>query len=207
MNIEIGYFPKNYYDSTPDAGGYFPFALEGTTPYVLSMDGLYLPECDEDFLPLWMKNIKAFPLYFCAEIPSFYKDEYEYNCKKYDIHYKYLNKNKKFFVSVVKVQNEKQFRNIFPFYITLGSGNDVVLWSTNKDVFSVEKRDWKGNWEGMVAEAVVVKVEDDTSVFWIGYDGDNIGIISNQAYFSTYKNIIRTLPEFVIPKLCEYEEI
>ncbi|MBD8591392.1 hypothetical protein IFT92_27045, partial [Peribacillus simplex] len=68
MNIEVGYFLKRYYDSNPDAGDFFPFAIEGTTPYVFLMAGFYLPECDENFLPLWMRNMKAFPLYFCAEV-------------------------------------------------------------------------------------------------------------------------------------------
>ena len=201
MNIEVGYFPKGYYDSNPDAGGFFPFAIEGTTPYVFSMDGFYLPECDQNFLPLWMRNIKAFPLYFCAEVSSYCKDEFEHNCKEFNISYRYLNNR----YVVTEIQNEKQFQEIFPFYITLGSGNDLVLWSTNKDVFSVEQREWKGNWEGKIAGTVVVKVEVDTSIFWIGYDGDNIGVISSQSYFATYKKIINTFPDFVVPKLCKYE--
>ena len=201
MNIEVGYFPKRYYDSNPDAGGFFPFAIEGTTPYVFSMDGFYLPECDQNFLPLWMRNIKAFPLYFCAEVSSYCKDEFEHNCKEFNISYRYLNNR----YVVTEIQNEKQFQEIFPFYITLGSGNDLVLWSTNKDVFSVEQREWKGNWEGKIAGTVVVKVEVDTSIFWIGYDGDNIGVISSQSYFATYKKIINTFPDFVVPKLCKYE--
>ncbi|MGM0867372.1 MAG: hypothetical protein ACQEWF_22135 [Bacillota bacterium] len=205
MDIEVGYLPKRYYDSNPDAGGFFPFALEGTTPYVFSMDGFYLPECDEHFLPLWMRNIKAFPLYFCAEVPSYLKDQIEHNCQEFNIDYRYLTNKYDRSVIITVIQNEKQFKEIFPFYITLGSGNDLVLWSTNKDVFRLEQRGWKGNWEGKVAETVVVKVEVDTSIFWIGYDGDNIAVISNQSNFSTYEKIIRTFPDFVVPKLCEYE--
>lgn len=52
MEIEVGYFPKRYYDSNPDAGGFFPFAFEGTAPYVLALDGFYLPRCNENILPL-----------------------------------------------------------------------------------------------------------------------------------------------------------
>ncbi|MGE6612866.1 MULTISPECIES: hypothetical protein [Peribacillus] len=201
MDIEVGYLPKRYYDSNPDAGGFFPFALECATPYVFSIDGFYLPECDENFLPLWMRNIKAFPLYFCSEVSSYWKDEFEHNCNKFNISYRYLTNR----YVVTEIQNEKQFQEIFPFYITLGSGNDLVLWSTNKDVFSVEQREWKGNWEGKIAGTVVVKVEVDTSIFWIGYDGDYISVISNQSNFSTYEKIIKTFPDFVVPKLCEYE--
>ncbi|MET3321523.1 UNVERIFIED_ORG: hypothetical protein ABIC97_004626 [Peribacillus simplex] len=52
MEIEVGYLPKRYYDSNPDAGGFFPFAFEGTAPYVLALDGFYLPRCNENILPL-----------------------------------------------------------------------------------------------------------------------------------------------------------
>ncbi|MBM7584614.1 hypothetical protein JOC86_001151 [Bacillus pakistanensis] len=205
MDIEVGYLPKRYYDSNPDAGGFFPFTLEGTTPYVFSIDGFYLPELDENFLPLWMRNIKAFPLYFCAEVPTYLKYEIEHKCQEFNIGYRYLTNKYDRSVIVTAIQNEKQFKEIFPFYITLGSGNDLVLWSTNKDVFRLEQREWKGNWEGKVVETVVVKVEVDTSIFWIGYDGENIAVISNQLNFSTYEKIIRTFPIFVVPKLCEYE--
>ena len=62
-----------------------------------------------------------------------------------------------------------QFREIFPLYITIGSGNDLVLWSINKDVFRVEHREWKGIWEGKIAETIVVRAGVDTSTFWIGH--------------------------------------
>ncbi len=205
MDIEVGYLPKRYYDSNPDAGGFFPFAFEGTAPYVFSIDGFYLPKCDENFLPSWMVNIKAFPLYFCTEIPSYWIEEFDHTCKEFTISYRYLTNKYERSVIVTKIQNEKQFRELFPFYITLGSGNDLVLWSTNKDVFSVEQREWKGNWKGKVAEAVVAKVEADTSIFWIGYDGTSIAVISNLPHFSTYEEIIKTFPEFIVPELCEYE--
>ena len=140
MEIEVGFLPKRYYDSNPDAGGFFPFAFEGTEPYVLALEGFYLPKCDGNFLPLWKRNIKAFPLYFCAEIPSYWKENFENTCKKFNISYRYLINKYERSVLVTEVQNEKQFREIFPIYITFGSGNDLVLWSTNKDVFSVEQR-------------------------------------------------------------------
>ncbi len=41
MEIEVGFLPKRYYDSNPDAGGFFPFAFEGTEPYVLALEGFY----------------------------------------------------------------------------------------------------------------------------------------------------------------------
>ncbi len=79
-------------------------------------------------------------------------------------------------ISVTEIKNANQFREIFPIFISIGSYNDLVTWSTNKDIFRVEERQWKGNWEG---EAVVVKIDKKMSVFWIGYDGDYIVVLSN----------------------------
>lgn len=197
MDVEISYIPKHYFSSEPDAGGFFPFAIDGTANYVF--DTFYHSECNENWLPLWMENMKAFPLYFSAQIPFYWKEDYEHICKEFNINYRYLTDKQEFSVSVTEVQNEKQFREILPFYVTLGSENDLVLWSANKDVFSVEQREWKGNWEGKVAEAIVVKLEADTSIFWIGYDGDSIAVISNNPQFSTYEQICGTLPKFINP--------
>lgn len=204
MDVEIGYLPKYYYSAEPGAGGHFPFALEGNIPYVFALDGFYLPECDENWLLLWMENITAFPIYFCAEIPSYWKEDYEHTCRTCNIDFKYLFNNHRFSVTVIEVQSVKQLREVFPVFISIGSGNDLVLWSTNKDAFRVEQREWKGNWEGKIAEAVVAKIENNTSVFWIGYDGDSIAVLSNNPSFSSYENICKTLPTFLNPSECEY---
>lgn len=206
MDIEVGYLPKRYYDSDPDMGGFFPFAFEDTTPYVLSLD-FYLPECDERFLPLWMRSIQAFPLYFCAKVPAYLNKEFKQTCKEFAISYRYLtNKENKDegSVLVAEIQNEKQFQGVFPLYITLGSGNDLVVWSTTKDVFTMEPRKWRGDWEKKMEETVVAKSEANTSIFWIGYDGDSIAVISNQSNFSTYEEVIKTFPDFVVPKPIEF---
>ncbi|WP_299094241.1 hypothetical protein [uncultured Metabacillus sp.] len=205
MDVEIGYFPKHYYCDEPDAGGFFPFAIEGTTKYVFDISNIYLPKCDENWLPLWMEKLKAYPIYFCAQIPSYWKEEYVLTCKKSNIGYRNLFDTDQFSVLVTQVEGDKQFRKVIPFFISLGSGNDLVLWSMSKDVFSIEKRKWKGNWKDKIAEAVIVKIEGDTSIFWIGYDGDSIAVISNNPQFSTYEKICRTFPEFINPTQCEYE--
>ncbi|WP_243292623.1 hypothetical protein [Bacillus sp. FJAT-47783] len=205
MEVEIGYFPKYYYSSEPDAGGHFPFAIEGNPLYVFSVDGIYLPECNDNFLPLWMESIKAFPIYFCVEIPSYWKEGYEELCRKWNINYKYLSNNPKLSVTVTVIQNVIQFREIIPIFISIGSGNDLVIWSTNKDFFRVEERQWKGNWEGKISEAVVVKIDKNISVFWIGYDGHSIVVLSNNPNFSTYETICETFPAFVKPTKSEYE--
>ncbi|KAB2331728.1 hypothetical protein [Bacillus mesophilum] len=205
MDVEIGYFPKYYYSSKPNAGGHFPFAIEGNLPlYVISIDGFYPPDFNENFLPLWMENTKAFPVYFCAEIPSYWKVEYEDLCQKCNIKYKYLSNNSRLSVSVTEIIDINQFLKIFPIFNSIGSSNDLVIWSSDKDIFHVEECEWQGNWKGKVGEAVVVKIDKEISVFWIGYDGDSVMVLSNNTNFSSYETICNTLPSFVKPTKREF---
>lgn len=205
VNIEVGYLPKSYYDRNPSIEGFFPFALEGEVPYVFSIGDFYLPECDERFLPLWMKNIQAYPLYVYAEVPFYWQEEFEHFCKVQSIPYRYLGRTNERLMALAEVKTQEQFQQIVPFYITLGSGNDVVLWSNKQDAFRVEPREWKGLREGAVKETLVVSVEADTSVFWIGHDANDITVLSTHSYFSTYEKISETFPDFVIATPCEYE--
>lgn len=204
MNIEVGYFPKSYYSSKPNAGGFFPFALEGETNYVFDSSVFYLPECPDEFIPLWMNNVKAFPIYFCSEILHFWQEEFEEECNASNIQYSRISSHKKRSIFISEIENEEQLNAILPFYLRLGTSNELVVWSSNKNVFSVDKREWIGNFKGDIRETVIVKMEADSSVFWIGYDGDSIVTISNQLQFSTYEKIVQTFPHFVSPKQCEF---
>lgn len=203
MKLEIGFFPNYFYSKDPDAGGLFPFGMEEIPSYVFSMGNFYLPKCNENFVPNLMENIQAFPIYFCAEFSNFWKKEYEKQCQKSDVKFKYLYQEGNRLISVAAVENMSQFKAIFPLYISMGSSNDIVMWSTNKDIYSVEERVWKGNLEGKRAIVPVVKLDKKVSLFWIGYDGDSIIGLSNNDAFSTYENICESLPYFVKPALCE----
>ncbi|WP_409293959.1 hypothetical protein V1498_12155 [Peribacillus sp. SCS-26] len=152
-----------------------------------------------------MEQIEAFPIYFCAEIPSFRKEDYEKLCKKQDIVYKYLKSNAVMAISVTDIKNMNQLRKLMDVFISIGSSNDLVVWSTKRDSFRVEERRWQGNWEGKIRDAIVVTVDEDTNVFWIGHDGDSIVVISNSKKFSSYENIGKTFPSFVRPTVIEYE--
>ncbi|PLT28459.1 hypothetical protein [Peribacillus deserti] len=77
-----------------------------------------MPEINENFLPLWMEQIEAFPIYFCAEIPSYRKGNYEKLCKKQDIVYKYLKSNGEMAISVTDIKNINQLRKLLDVYIS-----------------------------------------------------------------------------------------
>lgn len=206
MKIEVGYFPKRYYSSKPDISGFFPFALDGKTKYVFDISGFYLPESNDEFIPSWMTNVKAFPIYFCAGVSDFWQEEFEEECATANIRYHCIGNTKDHSVLVSEIENEKQLKEIFPFFIKLGASNDLVLWSSNKNVYSLEEREWTGVYEGGIRKAVVVTMEADTSIFWIGYDGHSITTISNQSQFSTYEKITQTFPEFIIPNFFKFAE-
>lgn len=203
MKLDIGFLPKYYYSKDPDAGGCFPFGMEETPSYVFSMDNLYLPECNKNFVPSLMENIQAFPLYFCAEFSSFWKKDYEEKCYKGDIQFKFLYQKENRIISVANVENMSQFKVVFPLFVSMGSSNEIVMWSTNTDIYSIEERVWKGNWEGKRAIVPVVKFDKKVSLFWIGYDGDSIMGLTNNDEFSTYESICENLPLFVKPELFE----
>lgn len=205
MNLEVGYFPKSYYGPKPDAGGYFPFALDGEPKYVFAISGFNLHESGNELVPSWMNHAKTFPIYVCAEVSDFWQDEFEQYCSAWNIQSSCIGRSKNYSFFVSEIENEKQLKAIFPYYIMLGIAHDLVVWSSHENVFSLEKREWTGNYEGHIRKTVVIKMKADTSLFWIGHDGDYIVTISNQPQFSTYEEIAQTFPEFVTLKVDEYE--
>lgn len=205
MDVDISYLPAHYFSSDPDNGGFFPFAIEGPTNYVFDIGNIYLPDDGDCWLPMWMKNLSAFPLYCCMEVPSYWKEEFEEICKSNYISYKSLAYKKKSDMKIAEVYDLKQFQMLLPFCITIGSSNSLALWSTNRAAFSVEKRKWKGNWFKKFDDSVVVHLEKGSSVFWVGYDGTSIAVISNNHLFSTYEKLISTFPEDMKPTFWELE--
>lgn len=141
-------------------------------------------------------------IYIGVEIRT-WKSSFGNECEKFNLHHKFLRIGLRNAAVVIEVENAKQFRAIFPLLADIDSWNDTVVWSMNKDVFSVEVREWKGNWAGKEEVAIVAKMNQDTSVFWIGYDGNSISVISNHDQFLTYEGICRTLPLFVKATLDE----
>jgi len=206
LKVEIVYIPKYSYSVNPEAGGLFPFGLVEAPSYVFSLDNFYLPECNENFVPLWMENIQAFPIFFCIECTKFWWKDYEKECLKNNIEYKQIYSKSGRIISVATVETLSQFKGIFPLFISMGASNELVMWSTNKDIFLIEERTWRGYWEGKKSEIPVVNFEKGNTLFWIGFDGHSIVGLSNNSFFSSFENICKTLPSFVSAELFEYAE-
>lgn len=198
MNIEIGFNSENPLNPDIDR-----FVIEGNPKYIIDIYRSIL-EWNENFLPLWMEKISAFPIYFCAEINSDWLDEYEDTCRNMNMNFSYLSTGRRFSVIITEVKTMAQLKKIFPYFITIGCANELVLWSTNQNVFRIEPGKKKGFFKEFVANTVVVNMENNATVFWIGYDGDFLSVFSNHESFSTYENLCSTLPSFVNPSLIEY---
>lgn len=208
MNLEIGYLPKKYYSQNqPNAGGFFPFVVEGDIKYVVDFSFGELDDKRDDFIEKWMKNLSVLPLYFCVEIFDFDREDFELYCHDLNISYEYMGEKSETIVCLSKIENEKQLQKMLPFLVGAGLAlNSLIVWSENKNKFRMNKREWAGNLKGSIQNAVIVNMEVDSTVFWLSYDGDGIMAISNERRFQTEEEVIKNLPEFVVPSFIEFEE-
>lgn len=204
MNITISCCPNKSYNVP---GEIFPFAVKGEAKYVFDLSHVEKPTWLEgEWLPLWMNNLKAFPIYICLKIYPDWNDEFKKNCKKFGMKYRQLSEGNRFFLSVTEVININQFKQILPMILPLGSEGNEVIWSTNKDVFNIGKKEWVGSWEGRISTTIIVKTASGSNIFWIGDDGDSLNVISNHQQFSSYNKICETLPDLIRPTQSEYAE-
>jgi hypothetical protein len=60
-------------------------------------------------------------------------------------------------------------------------------------LLNIAKRAWSGNLKGKILDTIIVNIENNTSVFWIGYHGASIEVISNKICFSTFEEIITNI--------------
>lgn len=120
--------------------------------------------------------------------------------------YRQLSEGNRFFLSVTEVINIDQFKQILPMILPLGSEGNEVIWSTNKDVFNIGKKEWVGSWKGRISTTIIVKTASGSNIFWIGDDGDSLNVISNHQQFSSYNKICETLPDLIRPTQSEYAE-
>ncbi|AZB42052.1 hypothetical protein CEF21_06975 [Bacillus sp. FJAT-42376] len=77
MKIAIGFFRQHLYSCEPSEGGYFPFAIEGESSHVFSINEFYYSNQEKSWIPDWMESLAAFPLYVCTQIPSYLIEDLE----------------------------------------------------------------------------------------------------------------------------------
>ena len=193
MEVEISYIPESWISDIPEAGGYFPFAIDGSRLYVV--DFLIDAEEPNNLISIWMRQLNEFPIYVYVEVFEFQTEEFEQDCKLHKIDFKTVKLEKAYdhaYKAIIK--NSEQFKRLFPYLYSAGSMNNLALWSLQKDVFSFEKKEFKTLFGRRNIVTPTISMGKNNSVFWIGYDGQNIVAISNNKQFSSINSITNQFP-------------
>lgn len=159
-----------------------------------------------------MKSPDYYPIYSLAEIFDFQQAEYEDMFKMQNIEFNYMKGSRKdTFVVKAIIRSPKQFEEYYPYLHGNGSMLNLSLWSLKQDVFRLEEREHespypvkrtKNNRTRLVklkwiANTPIVTLTKNSTMFWVGYDGDYITAFSNDEHFSTIDSLQKIMPEKV----------
>ncbi|MBT2757485.1 hypothetical protein J7E71_16325 [Mesobacillus foraminis] len=200
MRLEIGFMPHKWISDIPDASGYFPFAIDGKKEYIV--DFTFNDDEPVEFVSNWMNEINQFPIYLLVEVYEFGQEEFEQDCKTYNIEFertKFEKENECFYKAII--ENYKQFIVMFPYVYGNGSMNNLALWSLKRDVFCFGERDFKTLFGIKKINTPIVTLLENDCIFWVGFDGVNVVAITNDSQFSTITNISKKFPlktDFII---------
>ncbi|MBA2870951.1 hypothetical protein HNQ85_001221 [Anoxybacillus calidus] len=98
MNVEIELISEKSISDIPVAGGYFPFAIDGKTPYIIDFF-FWEREVEEveKFFSNWMNILNQYPMYVFFEGYDFQQEEFERDCLKHNIEYELFQRKKRDF--------------------------------------------------------------------------------------------------------------
>lgn len=215
MKVEINYFPPEKIITVPSPEATYPFEINGEFQYVVDfscyIDGEYT-NAHEEFFCHWMESPNYYPIYSIAEIYDFQQAEYEDMFKMQNIEFHYMKGSRKdtFFVKAI-IRSSKQFKEYYPYLHANGSMLNLSLWSIKQDVFRLEERECespypvkrtKNNRTRLVklkwiANTPIATLTENSTMFWVGYDGDYITAFSNDGHFSTIDSLQKIMPEKV----------
>ncbi len=213
MKMEICFPPEHTY----------PFEIYGGSKSIIEfscyIDGAYT-DAHEEFFYNWMGNPDYYPIYSLAEIYDFQQAEYDELFKMKNIEFNYMKGSRKdtFFVKVI-IRSPQQFNEYYPYLHGNGSMLNLSLWSLKQDVFRLEEREYespypvkrtKKNRTSLVklkwiANTPIVTLTENSTMFWIGYDGDYITAFSNNDHFSTIDSLQKLISANVELVVAEYE--
>ena len=215
MKVEISYNPPEKIMTVPNPETTYPFEINGECQYIVDfscyINGDYSNE-HEEFFCNWMENPNYYPIYSLAEIFDFQQAEYEDLFKMQNIEFNYMKGSRKdtLFVKAM-IHSPKQFKEYYPYLHGNGSMLNLSLWSLKQDVFRLEEREnespypvkrTKNNETRLVklkwiANTPIATLSKNSTMFWVGYDGDFITTFSNDEHFSTIHSLQKIMPEKV----------
>ncbi|MFG3432784.1 hypothetical protein [Lysinibacillus fusiformis] len=160
-----------------------PFAIKELPQFLIDISGLYLPECNENWFPSWIKKINGFPLYFFIEVEDYMKKEFNSFCVQYGFDPKNYDLEGKY--KIIEVVNEDKLKQLFSLVIPISCAGDLVLWVTQKNIF-FEKNNLNSK---------QIRMLDGQNIFFIGHDCENLLILSNDSNFKNAKAMSNTFPD------------
>ncbi|MFP7442486.1 hypothetical protein SFC50_02165 [Bacillus infantis] len=213
MKIEVSWFPPGKVMTEPKAEATYPFEIYGDFRHIVEFP--YYAESGltnhyEVFFCSWMENPDYYPVYSLVEIFDFQQAEFEDLYREQDIAFNCVKGEYKdtFFVKAV-IRTPQQFKAYYPYLYGNGSMLNLSLWSIKHDVFSLEEREHespypvkrtKNNITRLIkltwsANVPIVTLTGDSTVFWVGHDGNYITVISNNEHFSGIDSLQKMVPE------------
>ncbi|WP_028609034.1 hypothetical protein [Paenibacillus harenae] len=214
MKVEINYFPPEKVISVPGLESTYPFDIDGDFKYIVNF-------CDilEELFCIWMNNPDYYPIYSLAEIYDSQQEEYEELFQMQNMTFTYMKGSRKntLFMKVV-IRTPHQFNQYFPYLYGNGSMNNLTLWSLKQDSFRLEEREYeapspikrtkknrtilvKPKW---VAITPVATMTENSTMFWVGPDGNYITAFSSDEQFSTVESLQKIVPENIELVVVDY---
>lgn len=205
----VSYLPERYLEHLyPSKDAYYPFSYEGVTSHIQFSETETTPSLEsvESWMPEWMTQISAFPVYFCVVLPAYTEAEFKIEFDKLRATYK-LSKGRRTSIFVLKALDEEVFRGLLPIILSTGSNNDIALWSTRIQAFQVVEKELiygkPKHKKKLTVETnatdyeMNIVLEPNTSVFWVGHDADDLHLLSSDPRMATYNCLCSTLPATV----------
>lgn len=178
-----------------------PFDMNTSTSYVYDC---FFPESDGmpiEELSLWMEESDSFPLYFCLQVEKSFVEMFE----ETNVQHKIKQCTRKQFkngylVAVIEVINSEQFEGIFPLLEVLSSMDDIVLWSTDKDCFSIGN-ELRTKSDFFTLIPIDINLKESHTVYYLPNAGTYLTIFSNDLRFATFSSMSSLFPSSLVPIL------
>lgn len=210
MKVEISYFPPEKVISVPDPESTYPFVIDGEIKYIVDFSLFLQSDIHEELFCKWMNNPYYYPIYSLAEIYDSQQEEYEELFQMQNMAFTYMKGSKKntLFVKVV-IRTPHQFNQYFPYLFGNGSMHNLSLWSLKQDGFRLEEREYEASYPikrtrknrtilvkpKWLTITPVVTLAENSTMFWVGHDGDFITAFSSDEQFSTVESLQKIVPE------------